>query len=70
MTKDTKPERDWLMRVEYAEKKSRFHCALCEKTHLIKDCPNKLTKIEVDPKKTKTKYDYEEEHQNPMNYGW
>ena len=63
------PREDWLMTAEYADKKSMFHCILCTKTHRIKDCPNKLTKIEADPK-TKSMYDYNDEEYNPHNYGW
>lgn len=72
--KDTnypKERPDWLMTVEYADKKSRFHCILCEKTHFIKDCPNKLTKIETETKKYKSMYEFnEDEINNPHNYGW
>lgn len=61
---------DWLMTVVYADKKLKYHCILCEKTHFIKNCPNKLTKIPVD-QKTKTTYEYtEDEMSNPHNYGW
>lgn len=70
--KDTKypdAREDWLMIVEYAEKKSRFGCILCEKTHKIKDCPNRVSKISVE-QQSKTRYDYEEEYPNPHNYGW
>ena len=63
------PERnDWLMKVYYADKKLKYHCILCEKTHHIKDCPNKLTEIPVD-KKYKSMYDHNEDEQNPQNYG-
>lgn len=62
---------DWLMTVEYADKKSKFHCILCEKTHFIKDCPNKLIKIESETKKYKSMYEHnEDEINNPHNYGW
>lgn len=66
--RDYPPHReDWLMIAEYADKKSKFSCILCDKTHKIKDCPNKVFKIDVKP--TKSKYEYTEE-ENPSNYGW
>lgn len=61
---------DWLMTVEYAENKSRYHCILCEKTHFIKDCPNKIVKLETEEKKYKSMYEYNDEEYNPHNYGW
>lgn len=62
---------DWLMTVEYADKKSKYHCILCEKTHFIKDCPNKLTKIVSNETKYKNMYENnEDEINNPHNYGW
>lgn len=63
---------DWLMTVYYADKKIKYHCILCDKTHKIIDCPNKLTKIETDSKKYKSMYEQNEEDQymNPHNYGW
>lgn len=67
---DYPPEReDWLMAVDYFEKKSRYGCILCEKTHFIKECPNRVTKITIEKNKTNT-HDYNDEMNNPHNYGW
>jgi len=41
-------DKSWLMVQEYKKKKSRFNCALCEKTHTIKNCPNKIEEKEVE----------------------
>jgi hypothetical protein len=58
MLEDEKDKRDdaWLMIEEYKKNKSRFHCKLCEKTHTIKDCPNKKKEEEIEVKKSQYSY--------------
>lgn len=65
---------DWLMTVDFALKKSRYGCLLCDKSHLITKCPNRITYAEALAKmrgKNKKEEKQEEEHYiNPHNYGW
>ena len=55
---DLPEDSSWLLVDQYAKAKSRFVCILCEKTHLIKNCPNK--------NKTKDKGD--SEHVDSYSY--
>lgn len=58
MLKDEENKKDdtWLMVEEYKKSKSRFHCKLCEKTHAIKNCPNKIKEEEIEVKKSQYSY--------------
>jgi len=65
---------DWLMTVEFALKKSKYGCLLCDKSHFMKHCPNRLSYAEALAKsKSKDKKEEKREndqYNNPNNYGW
>ena len=60
----------WLMVEHYKKIGSKFGCALCEKTHATKQCPNKKKEVDMKPSfDYKSLYEEKEEEQY-ANYGW